>query len=147
MKIPTILLMTTYSLFLFGNQKEIDRIPVEVLVQKEHPLEKDADASYLEHDIDIRFVFISNQLHIIRNHHERIKVYNDQGESYANFVVDLYQKGRDRAWIDQVVGVTYNYESGRIVESWIEEEDIFSFGKTNRLVISDRKSRISGIGN
>lgn len=105
---------------------DFGEVSKEEVMQKEHPLDKDADAAVLfrEH----RVYYKVNQhtgFSLVTEIHERIKIYNKDGLDWANKEIFYYQNGSEREAVNGIKGYTYNLEDGKLVEEKLRKDGIF----------------------
>lgn len=95
-----------------------------------------AHAAYLEHKAWTYFEITSKGLELYTKHVEIIKIYDLQGQDYANFSIPLWREGGDRQKLSEVKGVTYNYVNGSVEKTKLEKKDIFQEERSEDLHIA-----------
>ncbi|WP_411030239.1 DUF3857 domain-containing protein [Spongiimicrobium sp. 3-5] len=63
---------------------------------------------------------------IITSVHERVKIYNNEGFSYATVVERLYKDGGTKESLSNIKGFTYNLENGQIVKTKLKSSETFT---------------------
>lgn len=109
----------TYSQnFKFGKVSE------EELMQKEHPIEKNADAAILYKNQSVYYDFNpSSGFELVTNVQERIKIYNKKGFDWATKRISVFT-GDSEEDVQDIKAVTYNLIGGKIEEFKLDKDDI-----------------------
>ena len=90
-------ILPTFSLFtsLLAQDYDFGDVSEEELLEKEHPIYKDADAAILYRSYNTYFTYTTNEGFLVNTEvHERIKIYNPDGYKYATKSVSLYEAGQ-----------------------------------------------------
>ena len=102
------------------------KVSKEEVLETSHPLDKDADAAILFKSRKTTFEFQDGfEFLVITEVHERIKIYSTDGFDWATKEIILYKDGNDSERIEDLEGVTYNIQNGKLVEENLEENGIF----------------------
>ena len=100
--------------------------------QKEHPIEKDAEAAILYKSERVFYDYDGQQgFRTMRDVHYRIKIYSKAGLDWGTLEVPLYISGSAEERISAVKGYTYNEINGKIVETKLKKDGVFR-EKVNR---------------
>jgi len=102
------------------------QIDASDLKETHHPNDSSAHAAYKLHKAWVSFDVGSRGIQLITRYEEIIKVYDDQGEDYANFEVYLYRDGGDRQTLNEIKGATYNIVNGKKVKTKLDKKDIYT---------------------
>ena len=109
-----------------GHAQKFGKVPDDVIKQQVYPLDSTADACYLVKKAKAYFDITTTNIFLVIEHHQRIKIYNDQGERFGRFEIPLYRNGSDRERISGLKAITYNYENGKITESKLNKKDVYN---------------------
>jgi len=102
------------------------KVSKEEVSQKEHPLEKDAEAAILYKNERVFYDYDAQQgFRTIRNVHYRIKIYNKSGLDWGTIEVPLYTNNSGEERISSVKGYTYNMVNGKLQEAKLKKDGIF----------------------
>lgn len=107
--------------YVFGDVSE------EELLEKEHPIYKDADAAILYRSYNTYFTYTTNEGFLVNTEvHERIKIYNPDGYKYATKSVSLYeQDSKYKDDLRSLKAYTYNLENGNISKDKLSKDGVF----------------------
>jgi len=123
----TLLLTFSLSTTLLAQDYDFGEVSKEELLEKEHPIYKDADAAILYRSYNTYFTYTTNEGFLVNTEvHERIKIYNPDGYKYATKSVSLYEQ--DRKYKDDLRSLkayTYNLENGNISKDKLSKDGIF----------------------
>ena len=105
--------------FKFGKVSE------EEVLEKQHPLEKEANAAvlykyrrtYYDYSPNIGFQLISE-------YHERVKIYNKDGFDWATKEIKTYVGNNDEESVSGVKAYTYNIVDGKLEKEKLDRDDV-----------------------
>lgn len=124
-----LLILNAFFFFLFSTAQEfkLEKITIADLEQKEHETDKNANATILYKRQHVYYEFDQNkgQFVQIKDIIFRIKIYKQEGFSYAESTEYLYRIPTNSEFISRVDGVTYNIENGKIVETKLKKDQVF----------------------
>ncbi|MEO6550459.1 MAG: DUF3857 domain-containing protein [Ferruginibacter sp.] len=103
-------------------------IKSEEVEMKECPFDKDANAVILLHEA---FSNYDDQHRLITNHHLRIKILKEKGNSAANISIPFYRKNNFEQ-ISNIQGMTINIVDGNQVETRLDRKSIFTKATNER---------------
>ena len=121
--------LLTFSLFtsLLAQDYDFGDVSEEELLEKEHPIYKDADAAILYRSYNTYFTYTTNEGFLVNTEvHERIKIYNPDGYKYATKSVSLYeQDSKYKDDLRSLKAYTYNLENGNISKDKLSKDGVF----------------------
>lgn len=124
-----LLILNALFFFLISTAQEfkLEKITIADLEQKEHETDKNANATILYKRQHVYYEFDQNkgQFVQIKDIIFRIKIYKQEGFSYAESTEYLYRIPTNSEFISRVDGVTYNIENGKIVETKLKKDQVF----------------------
>ncbi|QYA24194.1 DUF3857 domain-containing protein [Gramella sp. MT6] len=119
------------ALFLCGFQihsqnYKFGKVSKEEVLQKEHPIHKDANAAVLYRKQKVYYDLNQHEgLNLITEIHERIKIYNKEGFDWATKEIRRYTGVSDEEDLVQLKGYTYNIIDGELEEEKLRNDEIF----------------------
>ncbi|HEK20819.1 MAG: hypothetical protein C0154_16915 [Mucilaginibacter sp.] len=117
-----ILLLTIFSIFAFGQVGKFGEADIAELQMTDCSFEKNASAMIL---FDVAKVSYDKWKGITMERHRRIKIFNEQGLSYANIKLP-YSSDSDVSMIRDIEAVTYNLVGGAPQKTVIDAKQIYS---------------------
>jgi hypothetical protein len=129
MKKTTLLFfLTLLQLNVFAQEIKFGKISKEELEQKSHPIENEAPAAILSKKHFVRYVYDDNRgFQQVREVNLRIKIYSQEGFNYADHETTLFNTtGNVYESISKVTGSTYSIENGKIVETKLKSDQVFT---------------------
>ena len=85
-----------------------------------------ADAVYLHQSRNTYFTYESNKgWLLVTEIHERIKILTKDGLDYGTKRVVYYNSGKDKEFVSEIRGFTYNLEGGKVKEEKLKKSSIF----------------------
>ncbi|MGI9550662.1 MAG: DUF3857 domain-containing protein [Aurantibacter sp.] len=123
-KFPLVAFLISFQ-FLPAQEIGFGEVTKEELLEKEHPLEKDAHAAILYRDQNTYYLSGQGYANLVTEVHERIKIYSKDGFEHATEFINLYSTRSDEESVSKIVAYTYNLENGQIVKSKLEKDQIF----------------------
>lgn len=131
-----LLFITTALNYTYSQDFKFGKVSKEELQEEKHPLDPDAEAAYLFKERRSYYNIITDGFQIITEIHERIKIYNKEGFSYATQEVFLSRNGSSRERLSGLKAQTYILKEGEIIEYKLEKDAIFDDNVTNYLTKS-----------
>ena len=117
--------ITTAQNYKFGE------VSKQELQEKIYPLDSSASATYLFKYRKTYFEYQSEKgFQLITEIHERIKIYNQEGFSYATKAINLYKSGSNKEKTSNLKAYTYNLVDGKIDEMKLKKNGIFETEKS-----------------
>jgi len=96
------------------------------LQEKEHPIDKEANASVLYRSQKVHYNFSKHEgFSLITEVHERIKIYNKEGFDWATKEIKKYKGKTDEEKLIKLKGYTYNLVDGKLEEEKLRNDEIF----------------------
>ncbi len=109
-----------------GQNYKFGKVSKEEVLQKEHPIQKEADAAILYRNEKVHYTFDKNNgFSLIKEVHERVKIYNKEGFGWATKHIRQYIGNDDQEKLWQLKGVTYNLVDGKLEEEKLKDDEIF----------------------
>ena len=129
----------------FNSYAQSKKQILESLKMTSHPLDMDADYSYLVNTSSIQYNIPSNwDIDVYNSFNKTIKIYNDNGLSMANVVIPLWRSKRDRELLQKIKVRLHKLVNGNLVseevkiEKYIEENEnviLYKFSVPNVSVV------------
>ncbi|QED37902.1 DUF3857 domain-containing protein [Antarcticibacterium arcticum] len=125
-KFYTTVILSLFFVFSYGQDFKFGKVSKEEVMEKSHPIEKDANAAVLFRNVSTYFEYYpSTGFTLITNVHERIKIYNKEGFDWATREINYYKGANSQETIAGLKGVTYNMVGGKLVEDKLKKDGIF----------------------
>ncbi|GAB2766232.1 transglutaminase domain-containing protein [Salinimicrobium soli] len=127
----TKIIYSAFFLFVFiagvqAQDYKFGKVSKEEVLEESHPLDKDADAAILYREQKTWYEYRENSGFILfTDVHERIKIYNKDGFSYATKEISLYRDGGDRERVSNLKAYTYNIKNGKLEKDKLSDNGIF----------------------
>lgn len=133
-------LLLVISFPIFSQNYELGKVTVQELEEKEHPIEKDAEAAVLFNN-GISYIAYSETkgFELVTEVETKIKIYKKEGYSFANVEVPFYVGSSENEVVKFSKAITYNMVEGKIEKSKLKSDGEF-MEKTNKFW---SKSKIS----
>lgn len=111
----------------FSQSYELGKVTVAELEEKEHPMEKDAEAAVL---FDIGKTFfefdINKGFKLVTEVTTKIKVYKKEGYSFADISVPIYVGDSEKETVNFSKAFTYNLVNGKIEKTKMKSDGEFT---------------------
>ncbi|WP_196886877.1 DUF3857 domain-containing protein [Aureivirga sp. CE67] len=121
------ILLIISSFTSYAQNFKFGKVSKEELLEKEHPLEKGADAAFLYKERELFYYYNSIEGLMIEDRYRfRIKIYSKDGYDWAKLPILLHQKDSDKR--EKLIGikvVTYNLEGDEIVKTKMKSDGVF----------------------
>lgn len=125
-KIYTTVILCLFFIFSNAQDFKFGKVSKEELLEKSHPLDKDANAAILFRNVETYYDYSPNKgFTLITNVHERIKIYNKEGFDWATREINYYKNSKGQENISGLKGVTYNMVGDKLVEDKLNKDGIF----------------------
>lgn len=128
-KYYTLFFMLFGASFLQAQDFKFKKVSKEEVMEKEHPLDKDANAAVLYKSRNTYYIYTSGVgFKMVTEYHERIKIYNKEGFDWATKSIRTYDSnaGRGKENISGLKAYTYNIENGKLVDTKLDKDEIFT---------------------
>jgi len=127
MKLPSLLiLIVLISTSSFSQNYKFGKVSKEELLEKVHPLEKDANAAILYREYKVYYTYTQGVGFSLNTEvFERIKIYDTKGYDWASKRVRVFNYNADREEISGLKGVTYTLEDGSVKKDKLRSDGIF----------------------
>ena len=109
----------------FSHAQKFGKIEPEFVHQKVHVSDSTADAAYIFKKATVRFDFTPSSINLVISHHQRIKIYSEEGEDYANFSIRQRRGGSDRETVSGLKAVAFNEVNGKIKKTELSKKDVY----------------------
>lgn len=116
------------SLFVIGenNAQKFGKFSKDILETTFHPTDTAAHAAYIKKNAKVYYDFNHpRRIYMVTDYHYIIKIYDEEGESYADFDIPLYESRNIEEKVSSIKAVAYNVENGKTVETKLSKKDIF----------------------
>ena len=111
----------------FSQSYELGKVTLAELEEKEHPVEKDAEAAFL---FDIGRTFfefdINKGFKLVTEVTTKIKVYKKEGYSFADISVPIYVGDSEIERVSFSKAITYNLVNGKIEKTKMKSDGEFT---------------------
>lgn len=124
-KITIGLIFTLICCQLQGQDFRFGKVSKEEVLEKSHPIEKDADAAVLYRNVNTYYEYSSSGFALVTNVHERIKIYNKEGFDWATKEILYYQNDREEEYVSGLKAYTYSLKDGKLEEEKLKKDGIF----------------------
>lgn len=114
-------------------QSQTESQILKALETTNHPLDEDADYSYIVNASSIKYVIPADwDLHVNQSYNKTIKIYNDKGLEMANVIIPLWKSKNDRERMKKMKVRLHKLINGNVVS---EEVKIDNYEEKNEDVI------------
>ncbi len=124
LKVSILLMVTTFMVTSMTAQK-FGKVGKGVVSQLAHPTDSTAEAAYIFKKANVRFAVTPDEIELVLDVHERIKIYDERGEGYGEFNIPLYRDGSDKEKVSGLKALTFNIENGKLVNSKLNKKDVY----------------------
>lgn len=115
------------SLLGHAQKSELGKVTIEELSQKEHPIEKEAEAAYLLNNGKSYIDYSPNKGFILITEVEsKVKIYNKEGYDFANVNVPIYHDGSSVESVEFTNAYTYALVNGKIEKTKLKKDGEFT---------------------
>ena len=109
-----------------GQNYKFGKVSKEEVLQKEHPVHKDANAAVLYRKQKVYYDLNEHEgFNLFTEVHERIKIYNKEGFDWATKKIKRYTGKTEEEDLVQLKGYTYNVIDGKLEEEKLRNDEIF----------------------
>ncbi len=132
-QIKMLVLLLLVSVSVSAQNFKFGKVSKEEVLEKEHPLDKNANAAVLYKYRRTYFSFNPNSgFQLVTEVQERIKVYNKEGFEWATKKISVYDDGGGKHEnVSRIKGYTYNIENGKLVDEKLDKDQVIE-EKTSR---------------
>lgn len=102
---------------------DVDKTALE---ERQYALDSTADAVVLYKNRDTYIVDAAGEWQLRTEVHRRVKIYNTDGFDEATGEIYLYKNKSLKETVGKIKAVTYNLENGKVVETPLEKDQIFT---------------------
>ena len=121
------------SIVLNAQDFKLEKVSEAELTLDFYAKDSAAPAAYLNKVRETYFDYNSHDGWIIVTEvTERIKILTKEGLEYATKKIGLYKNDSDKELVDDIKGITYNFNSGKIKESNLDKKAIFKTERSER---------------
>ena len=124
-KITTILVLLFFIQNVQAQNFKFGKVSEEEVLEKAHPVEKEANAAVLYRSVRTYYEYNSNGFTLVTDVYERVKIYNKDGFEWATKEILYYKNGSSKEYISNLKGFTYNIIDGKLKEEKLKKEGIF----------------------
>ena len=125
-KLTLLLALIIVTFNSFAQNKELGKVTIEELNEKQYPKDTTAVASILFQKGKSYFVYNINEgFMTVTEVETKIKIYKKDGYDWANKTVAIYTPGQDNERVEFSKAVSYNLVDGKIVKTKLQKEGEF----------------------
>ncbi len=126
MKQLTTLLLLLLSLSL--SAQKMGKFSDDIVKERVHPQDSTAHAAYIKKNLTAKYDFEhpTGQIMLVLQHHYIIKIYDSEGESYANRTIHYYKRASAAERVTGIKAVTHNLVDGKVKQTKLSIKDVFS---------------------
>ncbi|GAA4315150.1 hypothetical protein GCM10023115_27290 [Pontixanthobacter gangjinensis] len=124
-------LLILFNFQLSAQNYKFGKVSEEEVLQKEHPLDKEANAAILYRSQKVYYdVSKHTGIELVKEIHERIKIYNKEGFDWATKEIRKYIGGSDEEEVAYLKGYTYNIVDGKLEDEKLRNNEVFEEDKS-----------------
>ena len=124
----TALFTILFTFTAFAQEYKLGKVTEAELIEKEHPIDKDAVAAYLFQNGKSYFTFTQNDgFKLITEVIVKLKIYKKEGLQYANHQYSYYVANNPKEQVFFDDAATYNLVNGKIEKTKLKKEGEFSY--------------------
>lgn len=121
-----VLLLMTVGTSQAQNDFKFGKPPKDLVEQKMHPKEPDAEAAVIYKRNRIFFEYQKNNGFVLKKEIEmRLKIYSKEGTGWGTFEIPLYVSANDEEKVNSIKGYSYNIVDGKVEEEKLRKDGIF----------------------
>lgn len=127
-----LVILFSYTVFSFAQVTEFETVNQSHFIDFKNDIDPEAEAITIL-ETGTSFIEVSDRdrgLRVFHNYKTRIKILNQEGLEHANIVVPLYLYGKDFEYIEDIKGITYNAEEGRIQQTLLQKQSVITENKS-----------------
>lgn len=125
------LLLFNLQLFAIDIDRKFGKVSKEELSMNVYEKDSSAEAVILFDIGKTNFIYSTdNGFQMMFERHVRIKILNEDGFDYGDFIISLYQENANQEKVTGLKAVTYNLEKGKIVKTKLSRKNIFDIEDT-----------------
>ncbi len=129
-KVITLLMILFVCQLTTAQDYKFGKVSKEELQEKFNPLDSSANATYLYKKRKTFFEYYQGDgFQLITEIHERIKIYNKEGFSYATKSINLYKSNSANENLTSLKANTFNLVNGKIESSKLKKDGVFKTEK------------------
>lgn len=130
-KFYLVLILALLNTGIHAQNFKFGKVSEKEVLEKAHPIEKEANAAVLYRSVNTQYEYNSNQgFTLVTDVYERIKIYNKDGFNWATREINYYKNGSTRENISGLKGNTYNIIDGKLRDEKLKKDGIFEEDKT-----------------
>ena len=118
-------MLVLMPVLLSAQDYKFGKVSVDELKETQHPNEQDAPAAYLYSYRETYFTWAGDNIQLITQVHERIKIYNKNGLDFAKNEIILADNSNGTEIVSGLKAYTYNLDGENVVEAKLSKENIF----------------------
>lgn len=123
-KIQTLILILFISTTVFSQKHNLNKVTVQELAEKVHPLDSSASAAYLHKFGKVYFEVVDGRFFLVNEVSAKIKIYKKEGYDYANLEVPYYTGGQAvRLYFEDAA--TFNLVDGKVERTKLKSDGEF----------------------
>ena len=125
-KVVTILTILFFSIISNAQDYDFGKVSKMELLENTYPEDSSAVAAYLYKFRKTYYLYSPNSgFSLVTEIHERVKVYNKDGFSFATKTINLAKHSSNLESVSKIKAFTYSIEDGEILETKLEKDGIF----------------------
>ena len=122
----TLLVLASFSNQTHAQNFKFGKVSEEEVLEKVHPIDKEANAAVLYREQKTYYEVTSYAgFTLVTDVHERIKIYNKDGFSWATREIMVYKDGTTKEDVEGLKAYTYSLENGKVREEKLDKNGIF----------------------
>ena len=123
-KLTTLIITLLVCSTVFSQNFKLNKVTVEELTEKVHPLDSSAAAAYLFKLGKAYFELTGGRFYLVNEVSAKIKIYKKEGYEYANFQVPFYTGGQSvRMFFEDAA--TFNLVEGKVERTKLKSDGEF----------------------
>lgn len=123
-KLTTLIITLLVCSTVFSQNFKLNKVTVEELTEKVHPLDSSAAAAYLFKSGKAYFELTGGRFYLVNEVSAKIKIYKKEGYEYANFQVPFYTGGQSvRMFFEDAA--TFNLVEGKVERTKLKSDGEF----------------------
>jgi len=115
-----------FSFTFYGQTLDLGKVTIQELEEKEHPLERDAEAAVIFNNGKSYIIYSESiGFELVTEVETKIKIYKKEGYDFANVEVPFYVGGSEKETVNFSKAYTYNLVDGKIEKSKLKSDGEF----------------------
>ncbi len=131
-----VIVLIVMSIWTSMNAQKFGDVSYAQIAQTVHPTDSTAEAAFIfKKSLAYFDVTKYDGIVLVIEHHDRIKIYNEDGEDYAKYAINLYKDGSTKERVAGLKAITFNAANKKIVKSKLNKKNVYNEETSENYVV------------